>query len=100
MGQIFPNVFADRPIASECPLRPAVPDFLGELCVVLHEQPQQGFLLDADTEIGVFEFGSDDITVRLHEFLVATVHLHTDFIYRKVDSLRFLLFCFASLSYG
>ena len=54
MGQKFPNMVADRPITGECPLRPAVPDFLSELGVVLLEEFQQGFLLDADTEIGVF----------------------------------------------
>ena len=80
---------ADRPIACKCPLRPAVPDFLLKLGVVLLEQLQQSFLLDADTEIGVFEFGGGNITVRLYQFLVATVHLHTDFIHCKVDSLRF-----------
>ena len=57
---------ADRPITGECSLRPAVSDFLGKLGVVLFEQFQQGFLLDADTEIGVFEFGGGNITVRLH----------------------------------
>ena len=66
MGQKLPNMVADRPITGECPLRPAVPDFLGKLGVVLFEQFQQGFLLDADTEIGVFEFGGGNITVRLH----------------------------------
>ena len=80
---------ADRPITGKCTLRPAVPDFLLELGVVLLEQLQQSFLLDADTEIGVFEFGGGNITVRLHQFLIATVYLHTDFIHRKVDSLRF-----------
>ena len=80
---------ADRPIACKCTLRPAVPDFLLKFGVVLPKQLQQGFLLDADTEIGVFEFGSGNITVRLHQFLVAAVYLNTDFIYRKVDSLRF-----------
>lgn len=73
----------DRPIAGECPLCPAVPDFLLKLGVVLLEQLQQGFLLDTDTEIGVFEFGGGNITVRLHQLLIATVYLHTDFIYRK-----------------
>jgi len=57
---------ADRPIACKCTLRPAVPDFLLKLGVVLLEQLQQGFLLDADTEIGIFEFGGGNITVRLH----------------------------------
>ena len=38
---------------------------------------------------GVFELGGGNITVRLHQFLVAAVHLHTDFIHRKVDSLCF-----------
>ena len=89
MGQKLPNMVADRPIACKCPLRPAVPDFLLKLGVVLLEQLQQSFLLDADTEIGVFEFGGGNISVRLHQFLVAAVYLHTDFIYRKVDSLRF-----------
>ena len=89
MGQKLPNMVADRPITGKCPLRPAVPDLFGELGVVLFEQLQQGFLLDADTEIGIFELGGSNITVRLHQFLVAAVYLHTDFIYRKVDSLRF-----------
>ena len=80
---------ADRPIACKCPLRPAVPDFLLKLGVVLLEQLQQSFLLDADTEIGVFEFGGGNITVRLHQFLVAAVYLNTDFIHRKIDFLRF-----------
>ena len=80
---------ADRPITGKCTLRPAVPDFLLKFGVVLLEQLQQSFLLDADTEIGVFEFGGGNITIRLHQFLIAAVYLHTDFIYRKVDSLRF-----------
>ena len=54
--------------------------------VVLLEQLQQCFLLDADTEIDVFEFAKGYITVRLHQFL-QVVLTHTDFIYRKVDSL-------------
>ena len=66
-----------------------MPDFLLKLGVVLLEQLQQSFLLDTDSEIGVFEFGGGYITVRLHQFLIAAVYLHTDFIYRKVDSLRF-----------
>ena len=66
MGQELPNMVADRPITGKCPLRPAVSDFLLKLGVVLLEQLQQGFLLDADAEIGVFEFGGGNITVRLH----------------------------------
>lgn len=80
---------ADRPITGKRTLRSAVPDFLLKLGVVLLEQLQQSFLLDADTEIGVFEFGGGNITVRLYQFLVAAVYLNTDFIHRKVDSLRF-----------
>ncbi|CDC66152.1 unknown [Bacteroides sp. CAG:770] len=45
---------ADCPITGERTLCPAVPDFLLKLGVVLLEQLQQGFLLDADTEIGIF----------------------------------------------
>ena len=89
MGQKLPNMVADRPIACKCPLRPAVPDFLLKLGVVLLEQLQQSFLLDADTEIGVFQLGGGNIPVRLHQFLVVVVYLHSDFIHRKVDSLRF-----------
>ena len=89
MGQKLPNMVADRPIACKCPLRPAVPDFLLKLGVVLLEQLQQSFLLDADTEIGVFQLGGGNIPVRLHQFLIASVYLHTDFIHREVDSLRF-----------
>ncbi len=37
-----------------------------KLGVVLLEEFQQCFLLDADAEIGVFEFGGGNITVRLH----------------------------------
>ena len=81
---------ADRPITGKCTLRPAVPDFLFKLGVVLLEQLQQGFLLDADTEIGVFQLGGGNIPVRLHQFLVVVVYLHSDFIHRKVDSLRFV----------
>ena len=57
MGQKLPNMVADRPITGKCTLRPAVPDFLLKLGVVLLEQLQQSFLLDTDSEIGVFEFG-------------------------------------------
>ena len=53
----------DRPITGKCPLRPAVPDFLLKLGVVLLEQLQQSFLLDTDSEIGIFEFGGGYITV-------------------------------------
>lgn len=80
---------ANRLIASECPLRPAVPDFLGELGVVLLEQFQQGFLLDTDTEIGIFQLGGGNIPVRLHQFLITAVYLHSDFTNNKVDFLRF-----------
>jgi len=86
---------ADRPITGKCPLCPAVPDFFGKLGVVLLEQLQQGFLLDTDTEIGIFQLGGGDITVRLHQLLIATVYLHPNFIYRKVDSL-----CFDALARG
>ena len=89
MGQKLPNMAANRLIASECPLRPAVPDLLGELGVVLLEELQQGFLLDADTEIGVFELGGGNIPVRLHQFLITAVYLHSDFTNNKVDFLRF-----------
>ena len=89
MGQKLPDMVADRPITGKCTLRPAVPDFLLKLGVVLLEQFQQCFLLDADTEIDVFEFGGGYITVRLHQFLVAAVYLHPNFINDKIDSLRF-----------
>ena len=52
----------DRPVTGKCTLRPAVSDFLLKLGVVLLKQLQQSFLLDADTEIGVFEFGGGYIT--------------------------------------
>lgn len=76
-------------VALECTLRPAVPDFLGKLAVVLLKEFQQGFLLDTDTEIGIFESISGDISVRLHQFLITAVYLHTDFINGNVDFLRF-----------
>ena len=80
---------ADRPITGECPLRPAVSDFLGKLGVVLFKQFQQGFLLDTDTEIGIFQLGGGNIPVRLHQLLITAVYLHTNFINGKIDSLRF-----------
>ena len=89
MGQKLPNMVADRPIACKCPLRPAVPDFLGKLGIVLFEQFQQGFLLDTNTEIGIFQLGGGNIPVRLHQLLIAAVYLHTNFINGKIDSLRF-----------
>ena len=89
MGQKLPNMVADRLIASECSLCPAVPDFLLKLGIVLPEQLQQGFLLDADTEIGIFQLGGCNIPIRLHQFLVTTVYLHPNFVNRTVDSLRF-----------
>jgi hypothetical protein len=76
-------------VALECPLCPAVPDFLGKLAIVPVKEFQQGFLLDTDTEICIFEFGGSDISVRLHQFLITAVYLHTDFINSNVDSLRF-----------
>ena len=83
---------ADRPITGECPLRPAVSDFLGKLGVVLFEQLQQGFLLDTDTEIGIFQLGGGNIPVRLHQLLITAVYLHTNFINGKIDFLRFNAF--------
>ena len=88
MGQELPDMLAYGQITGECPLCPAVPHLLGELCVVLLEQLQQGFLFDTDTEIGVFELGGGNIPVRLHKLLIAAVHVHTDFIDGTVDSLR------------
>lgn len=35
----------------------------------------------------LFQLGGGNITVRLHQLLVAAVNLHTDFIHRKVDTL-------------
>ena len=89
MGQKLPNMVADRLIASECSLCPAVPDFLLKLGIVLLEQLQQGFLLDADTEIGIFQLGGCNIPIRLHQFMVTTVYLHPNLVNRTVDSLRF-----------
>lgn len=67
-------------------------DFLGKLAIVLLKEFQEGFLLDTDTEIGIFEFGSGDISVRLHQFLITAVCLHSDFIDGNVDFLRFYTF--------
>ena len=85
----FAEVFVNGFVALVCSLRPAVSDFLGKLAIVLLKEFQQGFLLDTDTEIGIFEFGGSDISVRLHQFLVAAVHLHPNLVNRTVDSLRF-----------
>ena len=57
--------------------------------IVLLKEFQQGFPLDTDTEIGIFQFGSGHISVCLHQFLVAAVHLHPNLVNRTVDSLRF-----------
>ena len=89
MGQKFPNVIADPLIALECPLRPTAPDSLGELGIMLLEEFRQGSLLDTDTEIGVFQLGGGNITIRLHQFLIVAIYFHTDFIHYKVDFLRF-----------
>ena len=81
------EMLADGYIPLECPLCPAVSHFLGKLSIVLFKEFQQSFLFDTDTEIGILEFGNGNITVRLHQFLIVTVYLHTDFIHCVVDSL-------------
>lgn len=76
-------------IPLECTFCPAVSHFLGKLDIVLFKEFKQSFLFDTDAEIGIFKFGGSDITVRLHQLMIAAVHLHTDFINGTVDSLRF-----------
>ena len=82
-------MLADGYVTLECPLCPAVSHFLGELGVVPVEEFQQGFLLDPYTEIGIFQLGCCNISARLHQFMIAAVYFHSDFIHRTVDSLRF-----------
>lgn len=53
--------------------------------IVLFEEFQQRFLLYPDTEVGIPQFGCRDIAVRLHQLLIAAVHLDADFIHGKVD---------------
>ncbi len=89
MGQKLPNMFADRLITVKCPFGSAVSDFLRKLGIVLLKEFKQGLLLDTDTEIGIFQFGSGYISVRLHQFLVSAVHLHPNLVNGTVDSLRF-----------
>ena len=89
MGQELPNMLADGYVPLECSFGTAVSDFLCKLRIVLLKEFQQGFLLDTDTEIGIFQFGSGHISVCLHQFLVAAVHLHPNLVNRTVDSLRF-----------
>ena len=88
LAEVLVNGF----VALVCSLRPAVSDFLGKLAIVLLKEFQEGFLLETDTEIGIFEFGSGDISVRLHQFLITAVYLHSDFIDGNVDFLRFYTF--------
>lgn len=75
-------------VALESTLSSAVPDFFCKLAVVLFKEFQKSFLLDSDTEVGIFEFGSGDISVCLHQFLITAVYLHTDLINGYVDFLR------------
>ena len=53
--------------------------------IVLFEEFQQRFLLYSDTEVGIPQFGGRDIAVRLHQLLIAAVHLDADFIDGKID---------------
>ena len=89
MGQKLPYMLADGLITVKCSFGSAMPDFLRKLGIVLLKEFQQGFLLDTDAEIGIFQFGSGYIPIRLHQFLVSAVYLHTNLVNRMVDSLRF-----------
>ena len=82
-------MFADGLITGECSFGSAMPDFLRKFGIVLFKEFKQGFLLDTYTEIGIFQFGSGYISVRLYQFLVSAVHLHPNLVNRTVDSLRF-----------
>ena len=53
--------------------------------IVLFEEFQQCFLLYPDTEIGITQFSRSNITVRLHQLLIAAVDIDADFIDGKVD---------------
>lgn len=83
-------MFADSTVAGESPSRPAVPYFLRKFGVVLFEQLQQRFLLYPDSEVDIFQFGSGNIAVRLHQFLIAAVYVHTYPVNGEID---FLSFC-------
>ena len=89
MWQELPYMLVDGYVPLECPFDSAVPDLLRKLCIVLLKEFQQGFLLDVDTEIGIFQLGGCNIPIRLHQFLVTKVYLHPNFVNRTVDSLRF-----------
>ena len=88
MGQELPNMFADGYVPLECPFGSAVSDFLCKLGIVLLKEFQQGFLLDTDTEIGIFQLGGCNISVRLHQFLVAAVHLHPNLVNRTAEHME------------
>ena len=82
-------MLANGYITLECSLCPAVSHFLGKLRIMLFKEFQQGFLLNADAKICIFQFGGSGISVRLHQFLIAAVYFHTDFVNGTIDSLRF-----------
>ena len=55
MGQKLPYMLADGLITVKCSFGSAMPDFLRKLGIVLLKEFQQGFLLDTDAEIGIFQ---------------------------------------------
>lgn len=97
MGQELPNMLADGYVSLESPFGSAVSDFLCKLSIVLLKEFQQGFLLNTDAEIDIFQLGGCNIPIRLHQFLVAAVYLHPNLVNCTVDFLRLGTFARSSV---
>ena len=85
MGEELPHALAYAAVLFPCGDLAAETHLFPVFDVVLLEEFQQRFLLYSDTEVGIPQFGGRDITVRLHQFLIAAVYLDADFIHGEID---------------
>ncbi len=85
MGEELPHALTHAAVLFPCGDLTVETHLFPVFDIVLFEEFQQRFLLYSDTEVGIPQFGGRDIAVRLHQLLIAAVHLDADFIDGKID---------------
>ena len=83
MGEELPHALTHAAVLFPCGDLTVETHLFPVFDIALFEEFQQRFLLYS--EVGIPQFGGRDIAVRLHQLLIAAVHLDADFIDGKID---------------
>ncbi len=85
MDEELPHALAYAAVLFPCGDLTAETHLFPVFDIVQFEEFQQRFMLHPDTEVGITQFGRSNITVRLHQLLIAAVDIDADFIDGKID---------------